>query len=240
MNRYKSGRILWKVIPVFIAVIIGLIAFAYIRTLNRTELEFRIRMNPDLIQVSAYGEPPTFAIWLENSRGDLENIFVTHRAYENDWEGKPGVPVALPFWLNLKENGRFSEKNGFLQTDAVTGATPREEMFVIRVEVPPDSTYLCWIEMNLSGDYNEYYKENDPQSRTSDEYGNGQPALIYEGSIKSIPGQKLLPEIIGMSLPSDTIRKIIRPVKGVTTAGKVFSTIEVEAVRPKPYLIKFR
>jgi hypothetical protein len=240
MNRNNSGRYLWKVIPAIVAVIIGLIAFAYLRTLNRTELEFRIGMNADLIQVSAYGEPPTFAIWLENSRGELENIFVTHRAYENDWEGKPGVPVALPLWFHLKETGSFSGENNFLQTDAVTGATPREDLFAIRVEVRPDSIYFCWIEMNLSGDYNEFYKENDPAKRTTDEYGNGQPALIFKGSIKSIPGQKMVPAILGMTLPADTSRKIIHPVSGVTTASQVFSTIEVEAVRPKPYLLKFK
>jgi hypothetical protein len=239
MNQKRKSRIVWKVLTGIFVLIILLVTFAYVRTWNRTELEFRIRMNPGLIQVSAYGEPPTFAIWLENRRGELKNIFVTHRAYENDWEGKPGVPVALPFWFYLDKTGRFSDGQGFLQTDAVSGATPRENIFAVRVEVPPDSTFICWIEMNLSGDYNDFYKENDSLNRTSDEYGNGQPALVYSGKIKSIQGQKMEPEIVGMSLPSDSLKKIIHPVEGITTADKVFSTLEVETIRPKPYIFKF-
>jgi hypothetical protein len=45
--------------------------------MNKTELEFRIRINRDLVLLSAYGEPPTFAIWLENSQGLMENVYVT-------------------------------------------------------------------------------------------------------------------------------------------------------------------
>jgi len=235
----KSSTILWKMFIGGLTVVLLLIAFAYLRTWNRTELEFRIRMNPDLIQVSAYGEPPTFAIWLENSEGKLENVFITHRAFENEWEGKPEVPVALPYWFQLNKTGSFSDKNGFLQTDAVSGATPRDESFAIRVEVSPDSSLKYWIEMNLSGDYNDSYKETDPVNRTSDEFGNGQPALIYSGEIKSTPGQHATPSVFGMSLPSDSIKNIIRPLEGITTADKVFHSIEVKAVRPKPYFIKF-
>ena len=235
----KTGKKLRIIIPGGLIIVVLLIAFAYIRTWHRTELEFRIRVNPELIQVSAYGEPPTFAIWLENMRGEKENIYVTHRAYKNDWEGKPEVPVALPYWFHLNGKGSFSPGNVSLRMDAVSGATPRDEFFTIRVEVPQDSSYQCWIEMNLSGDYNDYYKENDSVKRTSDEFGNGQPALIYSGEIHSVPGQQMVPEIVGMSLSNDSTERIIWPVKGITTADQVFSSIEVRAVRPKPYIIKF-
>ncbi len=228
-----------KIFVVGLFIVLLLFVFAYSRTWNRTELEFRISLNPKLVQVSAYGEPPTFAIWLENMKGKMENIYVTHRAFENDWEGKPEVPVALPYWFHLNETGSFSTENGFLQMDAVSGATPRDALFAIRVEVPKDSSYRCWIEMNLSGDYNDFYKETDPVNRTSDEYGNGQPALIYQGEITAIPGKAMEPEIVGMSFPSDSTDKIILPLNGITTADKVFNSVEVEVVRPKPYIIKF-
>jgi hypothetical protein len=221
-----------------IILIIISVVFAYLRTWNKTELEFRIHLNRDLVQISTYGEPPTFAIWLENSIGELENIYVTRRAWEGDWEGKPEVPVALPYWFHLKESGRFSGDQGFLELNAVSGATPKDEDFNIRVEVPPDSTFKCWIEMNLSGDYNEFYKETDPVKKTVDEYGNGQPALIYLGEITSILGRTLKPEIIGMTILADSTEQIIHPVKGISTADEVFSSIQVEVVRPKPYLIR--
>jgi hypothetical protein len=218
--------------------IIVLIAFAYLRTLNKTQLEFRIHLNQELIQISTYGEPPTFAIWLENSQGKLENIYVTRRAWEGDWEGKPEVPVALPYWFHLNEAGSFSENNGFLEVDAVSGATPKDEYFAIRVIVPPDSTYQYWIEMNLAGDYNEFYKESDPVKKTADEYGNGQPALVYLGKIEANPGQAVKPGIYGMTILTDTTKQIIHPLKGITTADEVFSSIEVRVAHPKPYLIK--
>jgi hypothetical protein len=212
-----------------------LIAFAYLRTLNKTELEFRIRINRDLVLLSAYGEPPTFAIWLENSEGRLQNLYVTHRAYENEWEGKPEVPVALPYWFLLNESGVFAGEKGFLDLDAVSGATPQDDVFSIRAEVPANSTFVCWIEMNLSGDFNDYYKESDPEKKISDEYGNGQPALLYRGKIRTELGNAILPELYGMSLRS---ADPVRPVIGITTADQVFSRIDVEVVRPKPFIIK--
>ena len=218
--------------------IVLLIAFAYLRTWNKTQLEFMIQLNRDLIQISTYGEPPTFAIWLENSQGRLENVYVTRRAWEGDWEGKPEVPVAIPYWFHLNESGKFSGNQGFLELDAVSGATPREDFFVIRVDVPSDSTYRFWIEMNLSGDYNDFYRENDPVNKTSDEFGNGQPALVYNGIIKVKQGQIVQPGIVGMSILADSSGQIIHPVSGITSADEVFSFIQVAVVRPKPYLIK--
>lgn len=232
----------WKKISVTgIGLIILLVLFAWLRTMNMTEIEFSIHMNRDLIQVSTYGEPPTFAIWLENNRGERANVYVTRRAFEGDWEGKPEVPVSLPYWFHLfRSDNDESDKrsSGFLETDAITGATPRDEYFIIRVKVPKDSVYQFWIEMNLAGDYNDYYKEMDLTKMISDEFGNGQPALIYHAKIRAIRGYSVKPEIIGMTLIPDSTGKIIRPPVGITTADKVFDTIRVEVVRPKPYLIR--
>jgi hypothetical protein len=58
----------------------------------------------------------------------------------------------------------------------------------------------CWIEMNLSGDYNEFYRETDPERMISDEFGNGQPALVYMGKIKTEIGNKITPALYGMSI----------------------------------------
>lgn len=221
-------------------IVISLVAFAWLRTINKTELEFIIRLDPTLIQVSTYGEPPTFAIWVENSRGDLANVYVTRRAYTGDWEGKPDVPVALPYWFSLNRSGKLSmkDRDAFLKTDAVTGATPKEDLFIAKVMVPPDSTYECWIEMNLAGDFNQYYKEMDPEKMKADEFANGQPALVYHGTIKAVPGNSIEPGLYGMTLIPDSVENIIQPVKGITTADKVFNSIRVEVVRPKPYLIR--
>ncbi|HLF34962.1 MAG TPA: hypothetical protein VI583_12040 [Cyclobacteriaceae bacterium] len=231
----QFSRYIKRLLAGGIIIAIILAGLAWLRTLNKIELEFRIQLNHDLIRLSAYGEPPTFAIWLENSSGNYSNVYVTRRAFESDWEGKPAVPVALPYWFHFDKSGKFT--SSFLGTDAVSGATPKEEYFITRVQVSPDSVYKCWIEMNLSGDYNEYYKEADPEKMTADEFGNGQPALVYCGIIKARLGAATIPEIIGMSLVPDSTETIIQQISGITTANKVFRSIEVIAIRPKPKIL---
>ncbi|MBR9998352.1 MAG: hypothetical protein KFF73_05240 [Cyclobacteriaceae bacterium] len=233
------GKYWKKFLAGVLVILLVLVAFSYLRTMNKTELEFRIRINRELVLLSAYGEPPTFAIWVENSQGDYTNVYVTHRAFNDDWEGKPDVPVALPFWSYINTSNKSSgEQEKGIGTDAVSGATPREDLFIIRLRVSTQTTYQCWIEMNLAGDYNEFYRENDPVKMISDEFGNGQPALVYQGIIEIEPGNKISPGLFGMSIKPCGTEDPVRPVEGITTAKQVFSQIEVEVVRPKPYLIK--
>jgi hypothetical protein len=91
--------------------------------------------------------------------------------------------------------------------------------------------------MNLSGDYNEFYKEADPEKMTADEFGNGQPALVYRGIIKARLGDSIIPEVIGMSLVPDSTDSIIQQIIGITTADEVFRSVEVIAIRPKPKIL---
>ncbi len=231
-------KYVFRVLTGSVIIVILLAAFAWFRTLNKIELEFRVHLNPRLIQLSAYGEPPTFGIWLENNAGKFANVYVTRRAFESDWEGKAAVPVALPYWFHLSKSGAMN--SSFLETDAVSGATPKDEYFITRVRVAPDSVYQCWIEMNLSGDYNEFYKESDPEKMMADEFGNGQPALIYHGVIKARIGEISEPELYGMSQVPDSSENIIQRIRGITTAGEVFQSVEVTAIRPKPFIFKSR
>ncbi|MBK8884884.1 MAG: hypothetical protein IPN67_21795 [Bacteroidales bacterium] len=71
----------------FIAVC--LVIYAYVRTINKTDLEFRIHINEKLVRESTFGESPTFAIWLEDPlAGTVKTIFVTSRAGLGDWKVK--------------------------------------------------------------------------------------------------------------------------------------------------------
>jgi len=42
-----------------------LIFYAFAGTWNKTDIEFRIHINEQLLRESTFGESPTFAIWLE-------------------------------------------------------------------------------------------------------------------------------------------------------------------------------
>lgn len=217
-------------------VAVCLVAFAYARTLGKIEIEFKIHINEELVLQSVYGETPTFAIWIENPETrETKTIFVTKRAGMNDWEGKVSVPSALPKWyeINKKEYHSAAEIEG---VDAVSGATPQPGYFITRIGVEPGSTWNCWIEMNLAGDYNQHYKEYDEIEKKVDEFGNGQPAIVYKARVEMITGNTVTPTVIGMSVPCEG-GDILQPLEGITTALEVFDEITITAVNPKPRII---
>ena len=213
------------------------VLLAYSRTWGKTEIEFKIHINEELVMQSVFGESPTFAIWLENQETkELQTIFVTNRAGVGDWEGKVAVPSALPKWdlVNAKERKQkdYSEGN----VDAVSGATPQPGYFTCRTPVEPGSRWNCWIEMNLSGDYNEQYPEFDKETKQSDAWGTGQPALVYEAAIEAVDGNRVIPELIGISLMNSN-GKIVKSLDGITTAKDVFDEITISVVKPKPRIL---
>ena len=233
-----------KILFIFLALIlisIVIFFYAYIDTWGRTDLEFRIHINKHLVQESAFGESPTFAIWLENpNTGTNKTVFVTRRAATGDWEGKAHVPVALPRWFqvyqieNETDDLPTSEKPASM---TISGATPKPGYFTTRVGVEPDSKWICWIEVNLSGDYNEYYQEYDHEKKTEDEFGTGQPALLYKADIHAVIGNKTVPKIMGMSIINNQGESTIQPPIGITTASGIFDEISLTVVKPKPKIL---
>ncbi|MDR1197446.1 MAG: DUF2271 domain-containing protein [Prevotellaceae bacterium] len=207
--------------------------FVIWRTNGKVEIKFDIHMNSEAIYFSTYAEPPQFAIWLENPKsGDLKQVFVTYRAGRGDWEGKSDVPVAVPHWTTL-----FHDRNNE-KVDGVSGATPKKESFVLQVEVSPGSEWVCWLEMNLAGDYNEYYPQFNRVTLQEDEFSCGQPALLYRADIKAERGNSYAPQLAYMSL-WDNGENTLAPVDStITTAQNVFDTITVSIVKPKPRIFK--
>ncbi len=211
------------------------------RTWGRTVIQVDIHQNKDLIHLSTFAEPPQFAIWLESPVNNEEKtVFVTHRVAAGDWEGKANVPVALPEWFRkFKGSGSGSKESGSVSGSdlVISGATPKEDYFTIRVEVPPGSEWICWIEMNLAGDFNEAYPEIDRESHKEDEFSNGQPALLFKADVKAIENMVCKPELFAQSVwTKDSVR--IEPVSsGVTTARNVFDSITISVNKPKPRLI---
>lgn len=204
-------------------------SWLYCRTAERVQIQFEIHQNQEWIRLSTYSEPPQFAIWLENvNTHKLRTVFVTRRVSVGDWEGKTNVPAALPRWFELFRGKNESHKDVINDKyDAVTGATPIENYFSVSAEVNLDSHWICWIEMNLAGDYNDAFPALNLQTLEEDEFSCGQPALLYKATITATEGMQFTPELAGQSIWKDGENWIEPVSEGVTTAKDVFNTIKI-------------
>lgn len=222
-------------------IISGLILFAFAKTWNKTEIEFLIHINQELVQQSAFGESPTFAIWLEDpGNGLTHTAYVTRRAGVGDWEGKKEVPVALPLWFEInkaEKQRKSSDAENFQDEMFITGATPVPGYFRTRVRVQPGSQWICWIEVNLAGDYNDAFQEYNPETHIQDEFATGQPALLYRAEVEVLKEGNVVPKISGMCIFNKENKVTVVPLHGITTATEVFDEISITVVRPKPRIL---
>ncbi len=240
---FKEGKgklkIILSVSLSFVSLIIVVAGFLIFRTFGRTLIQFDIHQNKELIHLSTFAEPPQFAIWLENSNTHkFKTVFVTSRVSKGDWEGKPDVPVALPRWFELFKGG--GQSYDLVENDkysAVTGATPKNDYFSVRIEVEPGSSWICWIEMNLAGDFNDSFPEFDVQSLKEDEFSCGQPALLFKTEITAEKNTKYTPKLVAQSVWENGINRVEPVSDGVTSAREVFDDILVSVIQPKPKLI---
>lgn len=243
MKRKKK----WKFFLIVLGSIIGsgllVVAFLYYRISNRTLIQFDIHQNKELIHQSVYAEPPQFAIWIEDIETKrIQTVYVTERVSIGDWEGKANVPDALPRWVELfkKSNYKHDSLNGDNIYDAVTGATPIDEYFSVRIEVKPMSKWICWIEMNLAGDYNETFPKLNQETLEEDEFECGQPALLYSDTVTALNGTVYNPLLFAVSVWKNGENKIKSDFSGITTAKNIFDTIKISVIRPKPKLINIK
>jgi hypothetical protein len=234
----RNGLILLAGVLLTILIIAGI---AIAGTWGRTIIQIDIHQNKKIIHLSNFAEPPQFAIWLENpATKELKTVFVTHRVAKGDWEGKANVPVALPLWFKLFRGA--GKREGTLKPEkrsdmAITGATPKSDYFSVRVEVEPGSEWICWIEMNLAGDFNDAFPEIDLKTLREDEFSNGQPALVFRADLKAVEGQTFKPEIISQSTWVKGMASTESVNEGITTAKDVFDDIRISVIKPKPKLI---
>jgi len=233
----KSVLIVAAAGMMLVGVLAGIII---IRTWGRTVIQVDIHQNRELILLSTFAEPPQFAIWLENpATKEVKTVFVTHRVAAGDWEGKANVPVALPQWFRqFRGNGNPGKESSTAAGPdmAISGATPKEDYFSIRVEVKPGSEWICWIEMNLAGDFNDAFPEFNREEHEEDEFSNGQPALLFRADVRAVENLQVTPVLTGQSIwENGTVR--VEPEEGITTARDVFDEIRISVSKPKPKLI---
>ncbi len=197
---------------------------------DKNTLLFTIHQERDVYDQSDYGEPPQFAIWLENKTADaIQIVFVTRRTGTGNFEGKVECPVSLPAWIGVfrEETGRDDIPSIRKPADmAITGATPQVPDFFVQVTIPAGSHWNYYVEINVSGDYTPEFPALQPDG-TIDSQGNGQLSIIYRGEITGTPGDQSKPKLVGRTEQLYLSTEINPDLKGIRNARNVFSKIVV-------------
>ena len=201
---------------------------------EQVKLKFALKLNPDIYTKSHYKKPPQFAIWIqEGTQGKPRTVWVTSKTGTGDWGKNVVRTTSLPYWvsrwnLQTKSSSYPTPENPVI--NALTGATPKVD-FTTEATVPANNRWNYFIEVNVSGDYNDAFPISQKDGKR-DRQGNGQPSIIYKGQITSSPGRKNTPELIGRTKQFENVKNIITDLEGITTAKKLFSKIEVSCQSP--------
>ncbi len=204
-------------------------------TINNPEqvtLQFHLKLNPNVYGQSYYKKPPQFAVWLEDaSKGVIRTVWVTYGTGSGDWG--QNSPVSLPYWIsrwNIETGSNSFPTPENPVVDAVTGATPKT-VFMVATDVVAGSVWDYFIEVNVSGDYNDTFGARKKDG-TPDKHGNGQPSIIYKGRIAASPGRQSTPRLIGRTDQWQSVKYIITDLKPITTAKDLLSDIKVSCQSP--------
>jgi len=202
-----------------------------VKSAGPVTLQFSLSLDPQVYAKSHYKKPPQFAIWIEDAAGEkIRTVWVTEIAGAGNWGGKTVRPVSLPYWVSRwnKETGCTGDPTPENPAaDAVTGATPKQDL-TCRTKVPAGTRWNYFIEVNVSGDFNDSFAAVSKDGR-KDRNGNGQPSIVYKGQITALPGQRSEPKLTGRTDQFEAVSSIISDVEGISDAKDLFSKIEISA-----------
>ncbi len=195
-------------------------------------LEFSLSLDPQVYAQSHYKKPPQFAIWIEDAASEeIRTVWVTEKTGAGNWGGKTARPVSLPYWSSRWQKETHSSGDPTPDNpaaDAVTRATPRQD-FTCRTEVPGGTRWNYFIEVNVSGDFNDSFAAVSKDGK-QDRNGNGQPSIIYKGRITALPGQSSVPRLIGRTNQFEGAGSVNPDLEGISDAKDLFSKIEITAL----------
>jgi len=198
---------------------------------EQANLQFDIELNQEMYRLSNFGEPPQMALWLESiDSTEVRTLWVSNRLARGVWVGKVVCPTALPHWISRRDIESGGGIPSFLKPlpDGITGATPKETLKVY-ASVEPGSEWRYYLELNVSGDYNDTFKSSTP-SGSPDPDGNGQPSLIYSGTVKAVSGWTDTARVVGRTDQMVATPDIIHEMQGFTTAHKVLRLLSVKSI----------
>ena len=189
-----------------------------------------MKVDKETYEMTDFGEPPQLAIWLEKTTPPgIRTVWVARRSGRQLWKGKIECPTALPLWESRHKNEKSNYKKRGLLTrliDAISGATPTGGVFSTKVKVPRGSSWNCFVEVNLSGDFNRRFPYRDENGMPDPEI-NGQPSLIYAGKITALPGQQSSLKLIGRTRQWVAVDYIVKNLEGITSAKDAVTDIQV-------------
>jgi hypothetical protein len=198
---------------------------------NLVALEFLMLVDKETYEMTDFGEPPQIAVWLESPDGNrMLTVWVARRSGRQLWKGKVECPTALPLWESRHKSEKSSyKKRGLLKrlVDAISGATPTGGPFYTRIKVEKGSAWQCFVEVNLSGDFNKKFPYRHANGMPDPEI-NGQPSLVYKGFITAVPGRKTGLRLIGRTHQWYAIDYIIKDLQGITSARQAVTNLQVK------------
>jgi hypothetical protein len=197
--------------------------------MNTVDMTFQIDLDEQVYQSTTYGNPPQMAIWLQNrDNHGLRTVMVTYRMGSGDWNGKVNCRVALPYWVGFYNRHTGTSGPPMREhpaPDAVTYATPKDQL-CIHTRVPEGSHWNYFIEVNVSGDFNTDFPRQSKDGRT-DREGNGQPSLVYGGTLEAVKGAVSEPGVLGRMDQFEPVLILTKNTEGITTAKELLKTITV-------------
>lgn len=183
--------------------------------------------------------PPTFAIWLEDTSGNyLKTIFATYKIATEGWIANSGNrrKESLPHWCYQRnviyDDGLLLPTEEEPLPDGITGETPKENN-EIQISLNDFSIpIVIKAEFNHSIDFNDYFPKNAEEgddNYSGGEMGSGQPALIYADTIYSSQTIVNL-KLIGRSSSDGSDGNIYTDLEKITTASSIIENITVELI----------
>lgn len=169
---------------------------------------------------------PQVAVWI--SQPDMKyarTAYATNKGSRDSYWGADSRPYALPVWYGIRK----AETRPAV--DAVTGATPSGESFIIRWNVPDElrgKTVEVQIEANVAFDYNESFPKSAKAGDANYTEVNGQPSLVWRARVDmGRAGSEITPEIAGHGQILGTDHAIHPDISKLTTARGIFHYIRV-------------